>query len=131
MSARSLRADVRNPLLQLPAARRLAELPPESQAALRELLDELAADARSRADLAWRKHKAPMAAYWKAVAVYAKHTGRLLRRGADRPLALQACDELIFGDGTADCTQRAIDLAREAITKARGGLVRPPEYRGA
>lgn len=80
---RSNRPDVRNPLLALPAARRLAELledHPEIQAATRELLVELAADSRARAELSWRKHKAPMAAYWKAVAVYAKHTSRLFRR---------------------------------------------------
>lgn len=30
-------------------------------------------------------------------------------------LALAACKELIFGDGTAQCTQRTIDLARKAL----------------
>jgi hypothetical protein len=129
MSARSLRADVRNPLLQLEAARQLEALPAEAQAALRALLLAIRADARARADLAWKKHKAPMAAYWKAVAVYANHTARLLRAPAAKPLALAACDELIFGDGTPDCTQRTIDLARAAIEEARGGLVRPLEYR--
>lgn len=77
--SRSVRADVRNPLLQLPAAAKLATLPPECQAALHELLLEIRADARARADLCWKKHKAPMAAYWKAVAVYVNHTSRLLK----------------------------------------------------
>ena len=71
-----------NPLEGLPAVERLRALPPESQAALRELLRDLSADARARAEHSWRRHKAPMAAYWKAVAVYAGHTSRLLRRSA-------------------------------------------------
>jgi len=76
---RSIRADVRNPLLQLPAAKELAALPPEAQAALKKLLIEIRNDCRVRAEECWRKHKAPMAAYWKAAGVYANHTSRLLR----------------------------------------------------
>jgi len=77
--SRSIRADVRNPLLQLPAAQELAALPPEAQAALKRLLLEIRNDCRVRADECWRKHKAPMAAYWKAAGVYANHTSRLLK----------------------------------------------------
>jgi hypothetical protein len=69
---------VRNPLLALPAAQQLANLPPEAARALRALLLEIRADARQRAEISWRTHKAPMAAYWKAVAVYAGHTARVL-----------------------------------------------------
>lgn len=76
---RSIRADVRNPMLQLPASQRLAELSPEAQAALKQLLVEIRNDCRVRAEECWRKHKAPMAAYWKAVGVYANHTSRLLK----------------------------------------------------
>jgi hypothetical protein len=79
--SRSIRADVRNPLLQLPAARAIAALPAESQAALYALLLELRDDARARAQHAWKTHKGPMALYWKCVAVYANHTSRLLSRG--------------------------------------------------
>lgn len=79
MSARATRADVRNPLLALPAAVRLQALPPEARAALRAVLVELRDDCRTRAESAWRTHKAPMAAYWKAVGVYANHTARLLK----------------------------------------------------
>jgi len=73
------RAIVRNPLLALPSAQALADLPPESRAALRALLLDLSADSRARAEKCWRTHKAPMAAYWKAVAVYANHTQRILK----------------------------------------------------
>lgn len=82
MVTRSLRADVRNPLLQLPAAARLAELcrdNPELAKTMHQLLVELREDCRSRADEAWRKHKAPMACYWKAAGVYVNHTSRIVR----------------------------------------------------
>jgi len=79
MVNRSIRADVRNPLLSLPAAQDLVNLPPEARGALRRLLKQISADARVRAERCWRTHKAPMAAYWKAVAVYANHTSRLVK----------------------------------------------------
>lgn len=79
MSSRSSRLDVRNPLLQLAAAGDLVNLEPASKAALRGLLQQIRDDARARADKCWRTHKAPMAAYWKAVAVYANHTQRILK----------------------------------------------------
>ena len=80
--ARASRAEVRNPVLALPAAARLTQLAPDVRLVLAVLLEELAGDARARAEACWRKHKAPMAAYWKAVAVYARHIARVLRRGA-------------------------------------------------
>lgn len=77
--ARSASAAVRNPLLALPAVADLQALPAEAQAALKKVLKSIAADARQRAEKCWRTHKAPMAAYWKAVAVYANHTQRVLK----------------------------------------------------
>lgn len=82
--ARSIRADVRNPLLALPAAKRLANLPADSQAALKALLIDLRNDCRIRAEQCWVRHKAPMASYFKAVGVYANHTSRLLKGGKQR-----------------------------------------------
>lgn len=80
MSApRSIRPHVRNPLLGLPAASRIMSLPPAARAALRALLRDIAADAANRAEASWRKRKAPMAAYWRAVSVYAGHAARLAR----------------------------------------------------
>lgn len=78
---RSSRAEVRNPVLLLPAAARLQELPPDAAAALEGLLRDIAADAAQRAEACWRKSKAPMAAYWKAVGVYSKHAARVVARG--------------------------------------------------
>lgn len=76
---RSNQADVRNPLLALASAVEIAALPAETKAVLRRLLLDIRKDAQARADKCWLKHKAPMAAYWKAVAVYAGHTARLCR----------------------------------------------------
>jgi len=79
MADRSARREVRNPLLALPGVRVLADLSPDSREALCVALRSIQADARRRADECWRKHKAPMAAYWKAVAVYAGHLARVLK----------------------------------------------------
>lgn len=76
---RSSKPDVRNPLLALPGAAVIAALPDEARAALRGLLLDIRKDAQARAEKCWRTHKAPMAAYWKAVAVYAGHTARICR----------------------------------------------------
>ena len=77
--ARSQRREVRNPILALPAARRVQALSPEQRAVLAEILEALGEDARQRAQDCWTRHKAPMAAYWKACSVYARHLARVLR----------------------------------------------------
>lgn len=107
---RSTRADVRNPLLQLESARRLGEwLMPSTARMLAMFLRELADDARGRAGECWRKHKAPMALYWKVVAVYARHLSQICRAIArqaaaettpaptqqERVLAGAICNELV------------------------------------
>lgn len=74
MNARS----VRNPVVDLLGANDVAGLPPEAKRALRKLLLSVRADARARAEKSWRQHKAPMAAYWKAVSVYAGHIARVV-----------------------------------------------------
>lgn len=76
---RSNQPDVRNPLLALPSAAAMLTLPPEAKAALKALLIDIRNDCRVRAEECWRKHKAPMAAYWKANGVYANHMQRLLK----------------------------------------------------
>lgn len=76
---RSLRTSVRNPVLALPAMQRALKSGRLERMILREILLDISADARARAEKCWRTHKAPMAAYWKAVAVYAGHTARALR----------------------------------------------------
>lgn len=73
-------AERRNPLLVLPSVRALHGLDDATRELLAGLLFELRADALRRADLSWRTRKPPMAAYWAAVAVYAGHLARCLRR---------------------------------------------------
>lgn len=75
---RSSRALVRNPILSLPAAAKLRAMDPDCRAALADVLRELGADANARAEESWRKGKGPMAAYWKAAGVYARHIARAL-----------------------------------------------------
>jgi hypothetical protein len=67
-------------VLALPSAAALADLPADSRAALRSVLLDIRADAAERAQTCWKRHKAPMAAYWKAVSVYAGHAARALSR---------------------------------------------------
>lgn len=77
---RSTRPDVRNPLLQLDSARRFSEWMTEGTAQMMALfLRELSQDARDRATACWKSHKAPMALYWKVVAVYARHLAHICR----------------------------------------------------
>lgn len=71
-----------NPLLRLPAARQLMELPADQRAPLERLLRELRADADREAENAWKRRKGPMAAYWRAVATYARHVAHMLAQGA-------------------------------------------------
>lgn len=84
MTARSSRREIRNPVLALPAAQRLQELlqgQPEIRDALAALHGELALQARTKAEEAWRKRKGPMAAYWQACNVYGKHIRAVIRQG--------------------------------------------------
>lgn len=71
-----------NPLLRLNAAQQILELSADQRTALASLLRELRADADRQAEHAWRKRKGPMAAYWRAVATYARHTAHALNAGA-------------------------------------------------
>src|SRR3546814_13794545 len=66
-SARSARAEVRNTILALPAAARLAELSEKERETLIAIILDIKTDATDRANACWKKHKAPMDAYWKAV----------------------------------------------------------------
>lgn len=77
--ARSARREVMNPVLSLPAVARLAELDPATRAVVADILADLSFDANARAQASWAKSKGPMAAYWKAVSVYAKHFRRAVR----------------------------------------------------
>lgn len=80
MTDRSTRAQVINPVLAIPAVvAQIDHLTLPERKALRSFLQSISADARIRAEKSWRTHKAPMALYWKCVAVYTNHLARALR----------------------------------------------------
>jgi len=81
--ARSNRPTVRNWMLELPEVQAIGTLPPEAREALRAALQAVSKVSRDRGNDAWRRHKAPMAAYWKAKAVDAMHLARAIPK-ADR-----------------------------------------------
>ena len=67
-----------NPLLKLPAGRALLSLPKADRARIEAVMRALRDQANDEADKAWRRRKGPMAAYWRAVATYARHTAHAL-----------------------------------------------------
>jgi hypothetical protein len=76
---------IQNPVLKLPAVVALAaalEQHPEIRDLFCAALGELQAEARVLAEKSWRRNKGPMAAYWKAVGVYAGHFRRAMRQAA-------------------------------------------------
>ena len=58
---------------------RFNTLPPDSKLQLKYALQDLHEDALKRAEYCWKKHKAPMALYWKVVGVYAGHLQRAIK----------------------------------------------------
>lgn len=84
MNPRSSKAEVRNPVLTLPAVARLRALDPEARLALQAILIEMQHDARVRAEKSWRTRKPPLAAYWAACGVYAGHIARAIGPGPGR-----------------------------------------------
>ena len=78
-AARSAKPEVRNPLLRLPSAKEIQALPPEARAALRNLAMDACKAWRALGDECWRKNKPPLAAYWRAWSVNARHLARLCR----------------------------------------------------
>jgi hypothetical protein len=77
-----------NPLMKLKAAKALMNLPAHQRAPLEALLRELRDQANEEAEKAWKKRKGPMAAYWRAVATYARHIAHLLSKGPRPPVYL-------------------------------------------
>jgi hypothetical protein len=83
MTSRSSLAEVRNPILALPAAvAALRSLDPQQRAALRVVLLAIREQARAKEIESYRKRKGPMVGYWMAAATYAKHIAAVLGRGA-------------------------------------------------
>lgn len=73
-----------NPLLDLPAGRALMALPAEDRKRIEAVMRELRTEAAANAETAYRRHKGPMYAYWRAVSTYARHLAHALSRGGSR-----------------------------------------------
>lgn len=97
--ARSNLAEIRNPILTLPAISRLRALDPAARLALQELLLDLQQDARSRAETSWRSRKPPVAAYWAACGVYAGHIARAIGPGPGRRTSRGGASQQNSDDG--------------------------------
>ena len=69
-----------NPLLRLPAGQALRRLPKADRARIEAVMRELRDQANTEAENAWRRRKGPMAAYWRAVATYARHLAHALSK---------------------------------------------------
>lgn len=54
-------------------------LPVDSRRALKMALNALRKDALIRAEYCWKRHKAPMALYWKVIGVYSGHLARAIK----------------------------------------------------
>ncbi|WP_245001983.1 hypothetical protein [Cupriavidus pinatubonensis] len=70
-----------NPLLRLPAARALLGLSGLQRRAVAKVCRGLREEANAEAELAWKRRKGPMAAYWRAVSTYARHLAHALEQG--------------------------------------------------
>lgn len=73
-----------NPLLNLPAGRELLALPKKDRARIEAVMRDLRDQANAEADKAWKRRKGPMAAYWRAVATYARHVAHAVSQASAR-----------------------------------------------
>lgn len=71
-----------NPLLRLPAGRALLALPAQDRQRIEAVMRELRDQANQEAEVAWKRRKGPMAAYWRAVATYSRHVAHALSKKA-------------------------------------------------
>lgn len=74
-----------NPLLDLDAGRELLALPPQDRLRIERVMRDLRKQANTEAEKAWRRRKAPMAAYWRCVSTYARHMAHALSRDTYTP----------------------------------------------
>jgi hypothetical protein len=126
---RSSRAEVRNPVLTLPAARILTALDPDTRAVLAFLLRDLQRDARQRAERNWHGHKAVMASCWSAVAVYSGHISRIVHKVRSRDRLSMVLRQSGFPDITAQGWADASRLYCERRELTGQGASRFPEAR--
>lgn len=70
-----------NPLLRLPAGKAILAMPAEDRRRIEAVMRDLRDQANAEAENAWRRRKGPMAAYWRAVATYARHMAHAMSKG--------------------------------------------------
>ena len=81
-----------NPLLKLQAGRALLALPAEDRRRIEEVMRALRHQANIEAEVAWTRRKGPMAAYWRAVATYARHLAHALSHGVHHDPSTHGAD---------------------------------------
>ncbi|TAA12429.1 hypothetical protein EA658_10040 [Pseudoxanthomonas winnipegensis] len=69
-----------NPLLNLPAGKALQSLPAPDRARIEAVMRDLRQQANAEAEKAWERRKGSRAAYWRAVATYARHVAHALSK---------------------------------------------------
>ena len=69
-----------NPLLNLPSGKALLALPEEDKKRIAAVFRDLRNEANEEAEKAWKRRKGPMAAFWRAVSTYARHTAHALTK---------------------------------------------------
>ena len=69
-----------NPLLDLPAGKKMLDLPATDRARIALVMRNLRHQANIEAENSWKKRKGPMAAYWRAVSTYARHMAHMLEK---------------------------------------------------
>lgn len=75
-----MRSAIKNPILELEAARQaIAACTQAEREKFARILVAVGRDAERTAQEQWRRRKAPMAAYWFAKGVDARHIARALR----------------------------------------------------
>ena len=74
-----------NPLLRLPAGQALLALPDTDRQRIEAVMRDLRHQANDEAEKAWKRRKGPMAAYWRAVATYARHIAHALSARDSQP----------------------------------------------
>lgn len=84
-----------NPLMALPAAKKLLLLSAKERAAVAEVFSDLRHEANDLAEASWRRKKGPMAAYYRAVSTYARHVAHVLRHGLVKEAASSGSDAFV------------------------------------
>jgi hypothetical protein len=121
-----------NPLLGLPAGKKLLALPAADRARIEAVMRELREQANDLAELSWKRRKSPMATYWRAVSTYARHLAHALSGGRQDQLppvpdATDATAQMLREAGfEAEDVRDALRAALEELARWRlGGAASP------